>query len=586
MSHSELISAAIRNAIVAGDGLADTPAAANLRVALLRGLELAAAVDRLGASPVVSTLRGAVGASLMVEDVIDERLSHAIGEAIRAALSDPRRSSSYARAEATRARMTDDVLHASHDRLQLRRCLDHTWSGPEMLDAPEAEPVRETAVEADTVDAPPETLREPPPLTPVRLGEGGEPIPLPAFYRQIVGDCLDSLAMFGRERASGAFDQVPRIEARALRRLDAIGACNSKVLDDIVMWWSAARASPDPFKAWAAILALGSVDAPCAPGAIEAVLASIAVDDLARCRAAVDALYLAPNPATGPFLDELFEHPHPIVRAAAIETSALRGQLPLDQLEDFLLDGFPVVAIAALRAARGGSWTPGVAGWVRRLLSHPSRDVAWEATLSLSLSGDPEAWFEWRRRRRLFTVLADRGAELLVLFGDISDAPLLEELLRCRPCTATSVSCLARFGHAGAWRYLLDALADEEVASEAAASLQTLFGALVDDTDAMNPEAWRAAIASAKLDPSKRYRGGAPFRPSLVAAECSSGRLSRDALGARLLELAIRTGTPAHRALHGWFAMACDSLNSGLGAARTAESVWVPGAWSCRTAGG
>ncbi|KYF56235.1 hypothetical protein BE08_32000 [Sorangium cellulosum] len=78
------------------------------------------------------------------------------------------------------------------------------------------------------------------------------------------------------------------------------------------------------------------------------------------------------------------------------------------------------------------------------------------------------------------------------------------------PVTPVVLSAIGRFGHAGAWAFLVHHLAEEVLSGAAASALEVLFGECVPAAERKLPRAWRAAIGAARLDLDVRYRRGEP----------------------------------------------------------------------------
>ncbi len=559
MSELERVADAIREAVLVATTLPDSQQCRNLVSSLQRALAMAEAPSGpWSAEAIVSTLRGAVGASLMVDVDLDERLSMHVGQAIAEGLT-------IQRASSTRNTVVVDAATTAPFRASL---------GPLLRTVP-ARPERSSALVVDAVDGG-EASHE----LVVRIPESGLPVEPSELRRGIVQDALDTMSMLGCDREHGPFRSVEDSEERAARRLDAIAVCRGDAVPAIKEWWATARESPNPWRLFGPALALGCLPGPAALAALLEVLET-APASVEACLVAASGLVAAERTDLDRHLVDWLDHPNPTIRAVAVEVAGFRRVLPADRVEELLLDGASGVAVAALRAARHLERTAGIDGWIRRLLAHPSAEVAWHAALTLSIGGSPDAWFEWRRGGRLTRTLGRRGAELVVLFGDAQDVGLLEQTLRGK-VDATCLDQLARFGHVGCWATLVEALGDDDLRRHAARALITLFGSMTDDD--REARAWRSALAKARFDPARRHRRGQPYRPSVVAAEVVEGTLSRHEIGGRLAELAIRTKTACDRDLRGWYARATSALNAGLAVASPVEGQWQPGSWDCRTA--
>ena len=174
-----------------------------------------------------------------------------------------------------------------------------------------------------------------------------------------------------------------------------------------------------------------------------------------------------------------------------------------------------------------------------------------------------------------------RALEVFVLAGHPDDLPRMQQLLTRVPLDADLLSAIARFGCVTSWAMLLHALADSDLADDAAHALEILFGPLVDERggDVNNVRAWQQAIAARRLDPAVRLRRGAPWSPSTLATECRSGALSTYELEGRLDELTVRLGATIGADLRLWLSDTSTALEQALVHANNLGRTFAPGTW-------
>jgi hypothetical protein len=428
----------------------------------------------------------------------------------------------------------------------------------------------ESAVpEADSGDAPPSDEaprmeREPredwrpaeaitiePPV--VRLIAPRPTVTVAAFYASIVDQCLDAIAAFARDRSAEPLSFRTDAERRILARTDAILATGGDCIAMILDRWARSLESPHAWGTWAAVFVLGSIEGSDALAAVKAGLLRLGPDAFDHATQAAEALAVSRHPDRAALALDLLTSPHPIARAVGLDLASRGGSLTVDDLRRHLFDGNPAVMIAALVAAsrlKAAEAAP-LMGLIERWIHFPQADVAWLATRALLRWGNRSPYDEARSGGALVSMLRARALEIFVLAGSKSDLASIERLAGRAARTPTLLSALARFGHPGVGPFLLHHLADDDLGEAAASALVTLFGALVEPDELGNQAAWRAAITRAKPDAGVRLRRGQPWSPMLVAAECTSGELSRRDIALRIdeLETRLRVETPVDLAL-------------------------------------
>jgi hypothetical protein len=268
-----------------------------------------------------------------------------------------------------------------------------------------------------------------------------------------------------------------------------------------------------------------------------------------------------------------------MARAVGVDLLSRKQALPTDMLEQYIAGAASPVSIAAIRAAARAGAAPALAPLISACLRSSSPAVAWEAARALTKAGVLEAYFEIQAGGPLALLLGARGVEILIMAGDDSDIGAFEALLAGTPMSPALLSAIARFGHVAAGSFLLHSLADPELAGAAAAALQTLYGSLVPRSEARRFSAWKSAILGAGFDPAVRYRGGSPWRPLAVLAECTSGELPRAEVEKRIDELAARTGVHSRVDLCLWEPEAQRTLTAFAEQIGTCDARWRPGAW-------
>ncbi|MGK3986475.1 hypothetical protein WME99_25745 [Sorangium sp. So ce136] len=417
---------------------------------------------------------------------------------------------------------------------------------------------------------------EPPPM---RLVEtGGDPLPIARFHRVILDDCVDAVASLARDRALRPARERPATEARILEQLDAIHATGPGCIDGLFRAIRRALAATDPFRIWAPVFALGCAEGGESLQALAAGLDALPSDARAHGRLAAEALALAPHPELPRLSALLAASASPVTRALGVELRARRGAVPPDALAALLRDPSAPVVEAAVRAlGRLARPEPAVIADLRRQVRSPDAAVAWQAARVLLLWGDEDPCVAARSGQAVG--LGAGALEVFVLGGEADDLPRMQAWLARTPVTPAVLSAIGRFGHAGAWAFLVHHLAEEVLSDAAASALEALFGERVPAAERKLPRAWRAAIAAARLDLDVRYRRGEPWRPEVVMAEWADGALPRHEIVARADELLarVRAGTPVE--LDGWTPAPEAQLESLAAAVCVASSTPPAGRW-------
>jgi hypothetical protein len=420
-----------------------------------------------------------------------------------------------------------------------------------------------------------------PPHPPVVLSKPAPPISETDLCALVVNDALETLRGLARDRVEMTLAERASIEARLLARVDAIAVTGGPVVNRILAWWRGSLVLPGPWCSWVAPFALASIAGADALLAVLHGLESLPPSALAHQRVATDALAVSPHPALADLAEDLGTSPHPIARAAGIELLGRARQISPDRLRDFLLDANVTVVAAAARAAMLLSFEDAapLLPLLRRLLHFPHVEVAWPIARLLLRWALPDPYDDVRTGGPLAGILGPRALEIFVLSGETADAACFTTIAARAPASPAQLSAIARFGHPGAWAYLVRHLGDEELADDAADALSTLFGPCVEPAKRLDGTAWKSAIAKAKLSPEVRYRLGVPWKPSLLAAECLSGQLSLLAVEGRLDELIVRARLTTPVDLTQFFPRLEPALNMACAEARRLDVRYPAGGW-------
>lgn len=591
----EVLAKCVQSALDAA--LAD-PAA---REALARPLAEATTLARSGPPPVIATsLAAASQAALMglAEGSVTGEIAALVAEALNACFSCAAPASRLASARMRTS--SDSLLVASRGAPAVRPVVGSlpaeedasVSTGEGDSDGSDVEEEEEQSFDNEARpmhdDAPALSADRRMPVSappPARLDEeAAAPTPVAKYHAAIIDDAADTLSMLARHAAERPMRERPAGEQRMLALTDAIAVIGAQAIPHLRSFFRASRESPDPWRGFAPIFALGALDGDMGLSVIPAEIARLSPGDHARGRAVAEALALAPHPAIPELAEDLTMSAHPVARAVGIDVLAQRGLLSPDVLRWHLFDTNVPVLLAAIRAGRACDPTPEwLAPIVVRWMHHPDAEVAWAAAHSAALLGRADPWLEVQGGGRIVRVLGARVAELFVLFGEAADVPLLDRLLEQEPISRALLSRVARFGHPRSWAFLVHCLGEEEFADDAAEALSTLFGPCVERADLLRGPAWRNAIAEARLDEALRYRRGTPWTPGAIASEITSGELSRAEVELRLDELSVRLAAPQTVNLSRFSGERDNALAAALAAlARKGRDI-TAGSWDCRT---
>jgi hypothetical protein len=385
---------------------------------------------------------------------------------------------------------------------------------------------------------------------------------------------MDRVAMLGRHRAERPRWECQANEEQLLAHVDAVAAMGGQGVRTIVEWWR--DEALDPWRTWAAIFALGCFEGTDTITSIAHALDGLPPEAGAHVTVAVDALMVAPHPLVADLARELAKSDRPISRAIGVETLGRRRALPVDALQRHLRDPNVPVLAAAIRSA-GILGADAGATILLPYLRHPNVTVAWPAARQLALWGRPEPYYEVKNGGG--QSLGNAALEILVQFGDDADVDTFDRIVSAQLPSETLLLSIARFGHSGAWRYLVHQLANPDLVDAAAEALTLLFGDRVEGPDVRIGAAWRARLARCHFDPSRRYRRGEPWTARAVVDDCARGNLTRAQLAASLDELAVRTGVPSACDLALWSADVAPSLDNVLSRLAGADGWYRAGSW-------
>ncbi|MBI4956342.1 MAG: hypothetical protein HY908_30275 [Myxococcales bacterium] len=418
----------------------------------------------------------------------------------------------------------------------------------EPREEPSPAPVRATWTRPRAQALAPEAARDvelPPPATEATTlgGLGWRPGIARAsradFYRSVRYEALEELGYTGRSRWRVPLAERPAVEERLWPLLDAALHAGDDLYDQVLGFWADGLELDLAWSTWAAVLVLGCVRGGAGLAALERGLLRVPREARDHQACAAEALWLAPHPDREPFARALCAAGEPVLRAVGVAALARTERSPAS-LALHLDDPQPCVATAAARAAVGldaeavRERAPRLASGLR----HPDADLAFACAVALLGAGDRQPLLDLRAGG--CAALGRRAADLVVLAGDADDTATLQRVLGRGSLDAYALDALARFGHPGAWAPLCGALADPELADEAAAALETLFGAAVPVAQRQAPRAWQAAIEARGFAPATRLRRGRVWSAAVGCDECQSDELDVTEVAGRLLELRAR----------------------------------------------
>ncbi|APR78509.1 Hypothetical protein A7982_03856 [Minicystis rosea] len=410
------------------------------------------------------------------------------------------------------------------------------------------------------------------------------PISSEAFMEGIVASAADTMAMLAEHRVTRPFALRATREARILKLADAILVSGERALVDVVDWSERAYAEGHVWALWPAVFLLGLVNGPDGLLGLVRMFERLPVDASDAVHVATNALASSPHLGVVAFAADLLDSDHPIASAIGIDVLSRRGTLDVARASSLLDNEAPARVAAAVRALTRIAAPlppPEADERVGSLLSHSDVGVAWEAARAVTLWGDDAALCALRERRPLVSALGTRAAELFVMGGSADDLVHLEDIIASTPMTPDLLHAIGRFGNPLTWSFLLHHLADAELADAAREALLMLFGPIVEPEARLQPSVWRAALAERDLDPSLRYRHGAPWTPVAIARDLrmstltdagSQGDMERD-----LDELWARTGLWSRVDLDLWGSDAGTRLHEAT--ENTQSARWRAGSW-------
>ncbi len=428
--------------------------------------------------------------------------------------------------------------------------------------------------------------------------------------RRVARDCLEDVAIHRTLRQpnvmEGWLDQAP-FEQRLLDNLDAFLALGGAVLP-LVSLYHAEAPAPDPERAFAVALTLGSVEGSDTLGAALMTLKQSPPEELPGW---LDGFWLAPSPAVDAAMIELCDGDRLPLIELALDVLHARGTTPPALLAALLGRPEPPIARRVARAFATTAPRAEAIAQLERLALSPDDALFLEASesllrrghapaldpLRLAADGDPSP------RRR------DGARELLALAGRASDLDRLLAALHAAPSPAL-LRAIGRFGHVASLDALVGLLhhEDEEMVAAAAEALARITGAGLLETIeetweielppevlaaggipiptrmvervVIDPERWTAWLLAhrKRFDLKRKTRGGLLFEPLLIVAELAHRGTppARRAEAAR--ELALVTAIPSRFSPDDWIARQERDLS--VLRERVAALTFSPGAWS------
>ncbi len=430
--------------------------------------------------------------------------------------------------------------------------------------------------------------------------------------RRLARDCLEDVAVGRSLRKPNAIerwlDQAP-FEQRLLDNLDAFAALGGSALPQVSLFVSEAK-TPDPERAFAAALVLGSIEGRDTVGAAVTTLKQSAPETYPGW---VEGLWLAPSPAIDPAMIDLCDSPRPALVAVALDVMRLRATPADAVVARFLGRREPEIVPRVARALATALPREDAVAALIRIADEADDDEAFLAAVESLLRRGHAAGLD-----RIRSVVhggdqaagprRDAAAFLLCLAGRGADLPALLEIAASQP-SPQLLRGLGRFGHAGVIPALADALAagDEDLAAAAAEALDRITGAglreIVEEdwevelppeaegsgaipvpkrkvervvTDPARWSAWIADNAGA-LDPRRKLRAGGLFTPALVVDELEAGVTPPARRHEAALELYVVTGVASPFSPDDWVARQQEHL-SALRSDVAARGL-APGAW-------
>ncbi len=432
---------------------------------------------------------------------------------------------------------------------------------------------------------------EPPPPPPARIFAYEPAVDEGEMQRNLARDCLEdmsSLAFLRKPIASESWlDQGP-FEQRLLDNLDAFASFGGVGLP-IVSGFHAESEVPDSGRAFACGLALASIEGNDTVALAIALMVRAPAPEVAGF---AEAFMLAPNPVIDEALVDLLAHARSEVAAAAVDALARRATLPSAAIAPLLARREPDVRLALTRALG----EIGDRETAKAALETISRELHGDASIEL-FAATAEAHLrrgQGEMRERLHAFLADsprdpRAAVASWLLALVARPDQIELLLGLAAApTLPWVRGLGRFGHVDAIAPLIQLLHgdDESLREEAAISLDRITGAMLrttaevpwqvtlpDDVDLEiigagpipgrtvekvvdDPAVWTAwwQTNAQNFDPSIKWRGGQPFRPTHILDELVAKATPPPRRFDAALELALALGEGHEVAPDDWVA--------------------------------
>ncbi|HVK68009.1 MAG TPA: hypothetical protein VM694_26295, partial [Polyangium sp.] len=328
---------------------------------------------------------------------------------------------------------------------------------------------------------------------------------------------------------------------RLLHQVDAIVASGRRALIHLATDW--AEHQEDPWRWFGGTIASMAFEGDEARRLVSRRIDALPDEVDAHAWRVAEALVLSDHAELFAFGRALHSSSRPIARAIGLSFLAARGALTDEEVQRAFSDMSPLVRAAALEAcaARSPASQRAFVPALRSALLVEDRANAFRAARQLAILGDVEA-------RRAFedpavaTRLGALVGELYVLAGQPEDAAAAETFFARQTPTPTLLSAAGRWGSPAILPRLLQCLADEDLSFAATEALTVMLGPALPPEEMRDAGAWRRVMASTRLDTSKRLRRGVPFSLAVVADECASGDLARDALLQRVDELQARLG--------------------------------------------
>lgn len=430
--------------------------------------------------------------------------------------------------------------------------------------------------------------------------------------RDLARDCLEDVAAGRSLRQTNALeswlDQGP-FEQRLIENLDAFAALGGGVLPRVSLFHAEAKI-PDPERAFAVALTLGSIEGPDTVDAAVMILKQSAPEEHAGW---FDGLWLAPNPAIDTAMADLATHPRSALAALALDVLHARGRTPDEVVRALLDHDDPGIAVRIARALATALPRRDAVDRLELLCATtPDDDLFLAALESLLRRGDeralpllrdavdaPESVARCRRALPLLC-LAGRAGDLDRLLGGLHEGPTVR-LLRG----------LGRFGHVESLGVLQNYLEheDADVVAAAAEALDRITGAGLREAveepwevelppEAANaggiavplrkverivldPARWSAWLRdnTRRLDQKKlKTRGGVPFSPAQIVDELEARATPPQRREEAALELVLCTGLVSAFSPHDWVARQKQHLAELR--AEVASLPFSPGAWT------